>query len=79
MEPSDSMVITRPTEMRTLAVWYRNLAQTTDNATIWDSRLRTANDLEEMAASIDRPPIVGPERLDRRQLSPVAAGDGVPA
>jgi hypothetical protein len=51
-------MITSPTAMRALAVWYREFAETTENPTIWESRLHTAKDLEEMARRADRRPLM---------------------
>ena len=42
-----------PGKLRELACWYRNLAERTGNPTIWDGRLRTAEDLEAEAARIE--------------------------
>jgi hypothetical protein len=54
-------MITSPNEMRALASWYRERAEATENPTIWESRLRTAQDLEEMAVQADcRPPSDSP-------------------
>ncbi len=38
-----------PERLRELACWYRGLAERTANPTIWDTRLRTAEDLEAEA------------------------------
>ena len=43
-----------PEELRKLASWYRAFAERTGNPTIWDGRLRTAEDLEAEAARIER-------------------------
>jgi hypothetical protein len=47
-----------PRKLRQLASWYREFAERTGNPTIWDGRLRTAEDLEAEAARIEekRPP-----------------------
>jgi hypothetical protein len=42
-----------PGKLRELASWYRELAERTANPTIWDGRLRTAEDLEAEAARIE--------------------------
>ncbi|HTT80236.1 MAG TPA: hypothetical protein VMF86_11210 [Stellaceae bacterium] len=39
--------------LRELAGWYRAFAERTANTAIWDSRLRTAEDLEAEAARIE--------------------------
>ncbi len=51
-----------PDRLRELACWYRELAERTGNPAIWDSRLRTAEDLEAEAARIDRQQIVAEPR-----------------
>jgi hypothetical protein len=43
-----------PGKMRELACWYRAFAERTGNPTIWEGRLRTADDLEAEAARIER-------------------------
>ena len=45
-----------PIKLRELAAWYREFAEKTANPTIWESRLRMAEDLEREA-----------ERLEQRQ------------
>ena len=45
---------TDPSKLRDLASWYREFAERTGNPTIWESRLRTAEDLEAQADIIDR-------------------------
>jgi hypothetical protein len=50
-----------PQKLRELAAWYREFAEKTGNPSIWESRLRMAEDLEQEA-----------ELLERRQ-QPVAA------
>lgn len=37
-------------ELRELALWYRAFAERAGKPTIWDGRLRTAEELEEKAA-----------------------------
>lgn len=75
MESPAITMLTSPGEMRTLAAWYRALAEDTDNPTIWESRLRTAENIEEMATRTDcRPVIVSPD-----QLSAELAVDGAAA
>lgn len=44
----------RPEKLRELAVWYREFAERTGNPTIWDARLRTAEDLEAEASRIEK-------------------------
>ena len=43
-----------PGKLRELACWYRQFAERTGNPTIWDARLRTAEDLEAEAARLER-------------------------
>lgn len=50
-----------PQKLRELAAWYREFAEKTGNPSIWESRLRMAEDLEMEA-----------DLLERRQ-QPVAA------
>jgi len=40
-------------KLRDLASWYREFAERTENVTIWDARLRTAEDLEREADTIE--------------------------
>ena len=39
--------------LRELAIWYREFAERTGNPVVWDSRLRTANDLEREAEALE--------------------------
>jgi hypothetical protein len=57
-----------PDKLRELAAWYREFAEKTANPTIWEARLRMAEDLEEEATRVEREAI----RLDQRQ--PAAFG-----
>lgn len=43
-----------PKKLRELASWYRELAERAANPAIWDSRLRTAEDLEAEARRVER-------------------------
>jgi hypothetical protein len=45
---------TDPAKLRHLASWYREFAERTGNPTIWEARLRTAEDLDAQAEAIDR-------------------------
>jgi hypothetical protein len=40
-------------ELRTLARWYREYAELTDNPVIWSSRLSTAQELEREATAAE--------------------------
>jgi len=48
MMPADA------TRLRELAAWYRNQAERAGDPRIWDSRLRTAIDLDDEADAIER-------------------------
>jgi hypothetical protein len=41
-------------KLRDLASWYREFAERAGNPAIWDARLRTAEDLEREASSLER-------------------------
>ena len=43
-----------PDKLRELAAWYREFAERAGNPTIWESRLRTAEDLDAAAERIER-------------------------
>lgn len=43
-----------PNKLRELASWYRAFAERSGNPTIWEARLRTAEDLEAEAARVER-------------------------
>src|ERR1700720_1127439 len=40
-------------KLRDLAAWYRKFAEHADNPTIWDARLRTAEELEKEAGALE--------------------------
>jgi hypothetical protein len=40
-------------KLRDLASWYREFAERAGNPTIWDARLRTAEDLEREADTVE--------------------------
>jgi hypothetical protein len=40
-------------KLRELASWYREYAERTENPTIWDARIRTAEDLEAEAKRLE--------------------------
>ena len=42
-----------PRKLRELAAWYREFAEQSGNPAIWDSRLRTAEDLEAEAVALE--------------------------
>jgi hypothetical protein len=46
--------LSKPERLRELACWYRGQAERTANPTIWDVRLRTAEDLEAEAMRLER-------------------------
>lgn len=43
-----------PAKLRELAAWYREFAEKTGNPTIWEARLRMAEDLEAEATRRER-------------------------
>jgi hypothetical protein len=47
-----------PLKLRELAAWYREFAEKTGNPSIWEARLRMAEDLEREA-----------DRLEQRQAA----------
>ena len=44
---------TEPAKLRELAAWYREYAKRAGNPTVWDARLRTADDLEAKADHLE--------------------------
>jgi hypothetical protein len=50
-------------KLRELASWYREFAERTGNPTIWDARIRTAEDLEAEAKRLEQrePALAGPQ------------------
>ena len=52
MQPQIS--IEDPQRLRVLAAWYRQFAEKTVNPTIWDARLRTAEDLDREAERLEQ-------------------------
>ena len=44
-----------PAQLRALAAWYRDFAERAGNSTIWEARLRTAEDLEREARQREQP------------------------
>lgn len=53
MESPEIIRLSNPAEMRALARWYRNRAETADNPSVWEGRRRTAKELERMAAAAE--------------------------
>jgi hypothetical protein len=53
-------------KLRELASWYREFAERTANPTIWEARLRTAEDLEAEADRVDG---CGDDRTTRRETA----------
>ena len=43
-----------PEKLRELAAWYREFAEQTSSPSLWESRLRMAEDLEREAALLER-------------------------
>ena len=56
-------------KLRDLAAWYREYAERAGNSAIWDARLRTAEELEKEADSLD-------QRRKTRVVSEVGRADG---
>jgi hypothetical protein len=54
-------------KLRELAAWYREFAERAGNPSIWESRLRMAEDLEQEANRLDRHAAKGRKRL-RHQM-----------
>ena len=52
-----------PEKLRELASWYRKFAERTGNPTIWEGRLRVAEDLDGEAERIER--TLAAESVDR--------------
>jgi hypothetical protein len=63
-----------PSKLRELASWYRELAERTGNATIWEARLLTAKDLNTEADRIER--VLG-NRIDLSEAN-CQLGGGIP-
>ena len=47
-------MMSNPDELRKLAAWYREFAERAGNPTIWEARLRTAEELEAEADRLER-------------------------
>jgi hypothetical protein len=43
-----------PLKLRELAAWYREFAEKTANPSIWEARLRMAEDLEQEALRLEK-------------------------
>ena len=43
-----------PQKLRELAAWYREFAEKTGNPSIWEARLRMAEDLEQEATRLEQ-------------------------
>ena len=50
---SDLDAAASPQDLRALAVWYREYAERTENTTIWEARIRTAEELELNAQTLE--------------------------
>lgn len=51
--PKHDVEARQPAELRRLALWYRELAERTENPAIWEARLQMAGDLETEADRIE--------------------------
>ena len=49
----DPDVTASPRQLRALAEWYREFAERTQNAAIWEARIRTAEELETNAQALE--------------------------
>src|SRR6476646_2902712 len=70
-----------PQKLRELAAWYREFAEKTGNPSIWESRLRMAEDLEQEADLLERrqQPVADQMRGPRHNLvGGGAEGDRTP-
>jgi hypothetical protein len=65
----------RPYKLRELASWYREFAEGAGNPTIWESRLRTAEDLDAAAERIERNLRAGPRITAFRLPASEHSGD----
>ena len=54
IRPRKEPVDAEPPALRELAAWYRGFAERAGNPTIWEARLRTAEDLEAEADRIEQ-------------------------
>jgi hypothetical protein len=54
-----------PSALRELASWYREFAERTDNASIWEVRLRVAEDLEAEADCLERSECASTDQCER--------------
>jgi hypothetical protein len=52
--PREKGVLAAPGRLRELAGWYREFAERTGNPTIWEARLRTAEDLDAEADRLEQ-------------------------
>jgi hypothetical protein len=64
-----------PDKLRELASWYREFAERAGNPTIWESRLRTAEDLDAAAERIERDLAAKPRVMESRLLANAQSGD----
>lgn len=55
-----------PARLRELARWYREFAERTANPTVWDWRLRTADQLDADAERIERDCLAHSDATSRR-------------
>ena len=49
----DPDAVASPQKLRDLATWYREFAERTQNPTIWEARIRTAEELEMNAQALE--------------------------
>lgn len=53
-----------PSKLRELAAWYREFAERAGNPTIWEARLRMADELDAEADHIDQMKRADPQRRE---------------
>jgi hypothetical protein len=58
--------VKEPSELRTLAAWYREFAERAGNPTIWEARLMTASELEREANRLEE---ISARARDRKPCS----------
>jgi len=61
-------------KLRDLATWYREFAEKAGSTTIWDARLRTAEDLDQEIARQEEPRLKFPSTPPNEESPAVAPG-----
>ena len=65
--------------LRDLAAWYREYAERAGNSSIWDARLRTAEDLEKEADLLDQQRERAASPRQGKQTRAAGKGDSIRA